>query len=203
MKKRNLHLSEILDRDGIDYGGNNLILSPVGSGKTHLIVDLLKEYEGKKLLLVPTKSLMDSLYNIVGTLVTQESRRKIMNIEEDDDIYVMTYKEFGEKIKWSDKFANDYNLILCEDIHFLFEYFMKYSDSSAHFKGESNYFGEAIYFFVVISYLMKENSYNDIFCFTSQNEMIDIFASYFYGDVYSCFNVIDYMSNYEILKSNN
>lgn len=116
MKK--LYLNEILIRDKVEYNKNNLIVSPSGSGKTDFIMNtLMGMYDGNKLLLVPMNDL--KLINR-----NQVERKRMLNIT-DDSIHVMTYLEFGEMTLRNNNSLLDYVLIVCDEIHSLFEYYLE------------------------------------------------------------------------------
>ena len=126
---RGLYVGQMLERDGVEYGSNNLIIAPPGSGKTYFILNTLKKkYAGKKLMLVSTTSLKDSYGNEVGTFTTQDLRRKHLNVT-DDDVCIMTYAEFGSKVlwkKWRENFIKDYSVIFCDEIHSLLDYYLSH-----------------------------------------------------------------------------
>lgn len=57
-----LYLSEIIEKEKPKFGSNNLILAPVGSGKTALINKyLLSGYTGKAIHLVSTRYLKEDI----------------------------------------------------------------------------------------------------------------------------------------------
>src|SRR5699024_8105306 len=104
--KRKLYLGEILKRDNVKYGSNNMIISPTGSGKTHhMRNDLRKLFPGKRLMLVSTESLKDKLGELEETYTTQDIIKEKFGIT-DKDTYLMSYAEFGYKVMWNDKFLN-------------------------------------------------------------------------------------------------
>lgn len=186
MKTKGLYLGEILERDGVEYGSNNLIISPTGSGKTHFILRVLsKKYTGKKLLLVSTTSLKDSYGNEVGTFTTQDLRRKHLDVT-DNDIYIMTYAEFGRKVKWPTweaKFIKDYSVIFCDEIHSLFDYYLTH---------KTHEYGKAI------DVLFDKYENITLFYFTATTQKIDKFIDKEYSDLYENVKVIDYGKSEEI-----
>lgn len=183
MKAKGLYLGEILERDGVEYGSNNLIISPTGSGKTHFILRVLsKKYTGKKLVLVSTTSLKDSYGNEVGTFTTQDLRRKHFNIT-DEDSYVMSYAEFGSKVKWETDFIKDYSVISCDEIHSLLDYYLTH---------RTHEYGKAI------EVLFSKYEDIKIFYFTATTHKIDTFIDREYSNLYKNVNIIDYSKSDEI-----
>lgn len=183
MKTKGLYLGEILERDGVEYGSNNLIISPTGSGKTHFILRVLgKKYTGKKLVLVSTTSLKDSYGNEVGTFTTQDLRRKHLNIT-DEDSYVMSYAEFGNKIKWETNFIEDYSVISCDEIHSLMDYYLRH---------RTHEYGKAI------EVLFNKYENIKLFYFTATTHKIDTFIDREYSNLYKNVNIIDYSKSEEI-----
>lgn len=188
MKKNNLYLGQLIARDSVKYGSNNLIISPVGSGKTHFIMNTLsKEYIGKKLMLVSTTSLKDSFDKIVGTFSTQDLRRGKLKLS-DESIYIMTYAEFGDIVRWKDNFTKDYSVIFCDEIHSLFDYF---------FINESYKLAKAI------TTLFKSYDDKTIFYFTATTHKIDIFIDREYKDLYGNVKVIDYNEDENVKRYHN
>ena len=101
MKNNKLYLGELLKRDGYKHNStNNLILAPVGSGKTYFIMeDLVKRHSGKKLLLVSTTSLKESLDEEKETITTKDLKRRGRKLG-DEELHVMTYAELGTLVKF-------------------------------------------------------------------------------------------------------
>lgn len=81
------NLTQLINEKGVQFESNNLILAPLGSGKTEFISKLASN----------TKSLI---------------------ITPDGD---MTYEKFGELIKYDNAFAEQYETIICDDVHTLYE----------------------------------------------------------------------------------
>lgn len=186
--ERKLYLGEIVEVDSVEYTRNNLILSPVGSGKTHFIMNTLnKKYEGKKLMLLSTTSLKESVSELDGTITSQEVRRRGLGVT-DEDIHIMTYYEFGSKMKWTDEFVKDYSVLFCDEIHSLMDfYFMQNSVEYA----------------VAIRTLFKEYEDKTIFHFTATTEKMDAFVSKENQDIYKNLNIINYENDERIVRYHN
>lgn len=177
-----------MERDMVNYGSNNMILSPTGSGKSHFIMnDLFKRYNGKKLMLVSTASLKDSLEGEDNIFTSQDLRRKIFSLS-DESVYVMSYAEFGMKIGWNDKFISDYSVIFCDEIHSLFDYF---------------FMGNSYKLAIVIMSLFKKYDNLDIFYFTATDDKINSFIRDYNNELYDVVSVFNYIDNEDILRYTN
>lgn len=187
------YLGQLLNEDNIEYERNNLILSPVGSGKTTLIMDdLRKRYKGKKLMLLSTRSLKDSVGEEEHTVTTQEVRRSKLGIT-DEEVHIMTYAEFGKRVKWGSwksEFLDSYSVIFCDEIHSLMDYYLKH-DSVEYSKA--------------IDVLFQIHEDKRIFYFTATTDKIDKFIetedSYLYDRVNM--NIIDYSQDERIMRHDN
>lgn len=130
-----LFLKEIIDIEKPVFGSNNLILAPVGSGKSVFIKSSPGLEKGNMLMLVSNRYLKESvspsslkakeIYSESGManmMVTTQNKTLYGNKEH--LIYVMTYAEFGNKIEFNDDFIDEYNFveIHCDEIHSLPEY---------------------------------------------------------------------------------
>lgn len=130
-----LYLSELIERDKVSFGSNNLILSPVGSGKTEFIKTQIKENDNI-LLLVSTTSLKDKMVPLdeklrkVNADRMYSTKNKKLYGKGSHKILVMTYYEFGERVKFSPRFFYNFNKIFCDEIHSL-PLYQSYNDSSA------------------------------------------------------------------------
>ena len=185
MTKRKLYLSEILKRDNVKYGSNNMIISPTGSGKTrHMRKDLRELFPGKRLMLVSTTSLKDKLGELEETYTTQDVIKEKFGIT-DKDTYLMSYSEFGYKIMWNNKFLNDFTVIQCDEIHSLFEY---YSYKKAHNLGAA------------IKVLFNVHEGKTIFYYTATTAKIDDFINNENEDLYEHVNIIDYYNDPDIVR---
>ena len=186
--ERKLYLGEIVEVDNVEYTRNNLILSPVGSGKTHFIMNTLnKKYEGKKLMLLSTTSLKESVNELDVTITSQEIRRRGLGVK-DEDIHIMTYAEFGSKIKWTDEFVKGYSVIFCDEIHSLMDFYFMHN---------------SVEYAMAIRTLFKEYGDKTIFHFTATTEKMDVFASKENQDIYKNLNIINYENDERIVRYHN
>lgn len=131
-----LYLSEIIEKEKIELKGSNLlILSPVGSGKTTLIKKILNEDPCKALMLVSNTALKDSISpqstfdrkKKANNTFTTKNKTSIGN--EKYTIHVMTYKEFGKKVRFNDSFLEEHKYVFCDEIHSL-PIFQEYEDDT-------------------------------------------------------------------------
>ena len=186
--ERKLYLGEIVEVDKVEYKRNNLILSPVGSGKTYFIMNTLnKKYEGKKLMLLSTTSLKESVSELDGTITSQEIRRRGLGVT-DEDIHIMTYYEFGSKMKWTDEFVKDYSVIFCDEIHSLMDYYLMQN---------------SVEYAIAIRKLFKEYEDKTLFHFTATTEKMDAFVSKEGQDIYKNLNIINYENDKRIVRLHN
>lgn len=189
MKRSMLYLGEIVDRDGIELGSNNMIISPVGSGKTHFIFERLHEEGVKSLMLVSTRSLKDSLEMEGGTFTTasMNSRLKDNGIS-GKDIYLMTYSEFGSLIAFDNGFAEEFSVIYCDEIHSLFDYFSYTKDYKLA---------------TAIKYLFDKHDDKTIYYFTATVDKIKSFMDNIYGDILRNVKVFNYYKSKDIVRYTN
>ena len=111
MKK---YLGELIKEENIKFGNNNLILAPVGSGKTHYIInDLIPQFKNV-LYLCDTSALKEQ---IISDLYGRK------NVE------VMTYSAFGTRITTSNNWIlmSDYDCIISDEFHNLIDYDNKFN----------------------------------------------------------------------------
>lgn len=188
-----MYLSEIIGKEKPKFGNNNLILSPTGSGKTYFMKSLIKEED--VLLLVSTTSLKDKLVPVseterekLGSRMYSTKRKNVYG-NGSYKILVMTYAEFGNKIMYKSKFANQYKQIFCDEIHSLFNYY-NMSVNSAN--------GSTL--LIAIRYLFEDSSFGqERYYFTATDEHLEKFTSKskgFFEDV----KVFNYLNHPEIVK---
>lgn len=118
----NKYLSEIMKDIKLSEDENNLILAPIGCGKTYYCVNvLMKDLSKKYLYLCDNNNLKDQLLNEVFTYSTN---KETVVMKEFQNILVMTYKEFGHKILYdiNEDFASQFDLIIADEIHSAIEY---------------------------------------------------------------------------------
>lgn len=158
-----LYLSEIIEIEKPLFGLNNLILSPVGSGKTHFMRSLIEDKDNI-LLLVSTSSLKNKFVptderkrkEIANRFYS--TKRKTIHGESAYKVLVMTYAEFGENIKYTDRFARKFTKIFCDEIHSL-PLYQKYNDSST--------------LLVAMHYLFNVHENQPKYYFTATQEHLD------------------------------
>lgn len=183
-----LYLSEIVEMEKPKFNSNNLILAPTGSGKSHFMKSLINTEE--VLLLVSTSSLKDSL--VPETIEERKKLASRMYTTSRKDLYgdmnynilVMTYKQFGDKIKYTDDFANKYSQIFCDEIHSLFSYYA--IDSEASLLGAMKYL-----------FAVKENQSK--YYFTATDEHLENFKKTS-ESLFNNLNVLNYLDHPKIIK---
>ena len=123
-----LYLTEIIKKERPKFGSNNLILAPVGSGKTHLIKSLMKEGPKKILMLVSNTALKNSIAPDDNEIKvkrgdrTYTTQNRVIYGEGNLKVHVMTYAEFGERLRPHKDFAKEFHQIFCDEIHSLPSY---------------------------------------------------------------------------------
>ena len=166
------YLSEIIDEEKPEFKSNNLILSPVGSGKSHLIENRLipKDYNKKVIYLTSNTALKDSLCpkdNAVRKILAEKGESRGFYTSANKSafgdvpykVHVMTYSEFGERIGHPHQtFTQDVGLIFCDEIHSLPRYF-EYDNSYK--------LGIALY------WLLQKQDGVKIFYFTATQESLE------------------------------
>ena len=134
---KKLYLEEIIKKEKPTFESNNMILSPVGSGKSHLIENMLipKDFNKKALYLTSNTSLKDSIApnnNEVRKKMAEQGKSKgfytTANKSRYGDVpyrvHVMTYSEFGDRmLHSSDELLKDVEIVFCDEIHSLPIYF--------------------------------------------------------------------------------
>ncbi|EGT0693927.1 DEAD/DEAH box helicase family protein [Clostridium perfringens] len=116
MKK--MYLSGILK--GKKFENNTFIVSPCGSGKTHFIYEDLFNDESKKYLyLCDNENLKISVVSS-----NQETTRdgKIQELRNFKNVIAMCYKQFGEKVRYTNDYIKNFDIIVCDEIHNLVDY---------------------------------------------------------------------------------
>ena len=117
------YLSQVMQEvlKGGELGSNTLIVSPVGSGKTHYIFEDLCKH-AKTLYLCDTKNLRDSVLEDHGYHVTElqdldnYDRTSFLNIR------VTTYAKFGRLIEKNPTMLEEYDYVICDEAHNILNY---------------------------------------------------------------------------------
>lgn len=185
-----LYLSEIIAKEKPEFTLNNLILSPVGSGKSHLAKTLIEDND-VVLYLVSTTSLKRSLVP-----EDDEARKKLNNRMFSSQvkkplygdgtykIHVMTYAEFGKRIEYVDIFANQFNKIFCDEIHSL-PLYRSYNSSDT--------------LLVVIRYLFSKHNNQHKYYFTATDEYVKSLMKES-RELFANVKVLDYLNHPDIKR---
>lgn len=115
----------MLEKDNIG------ILAPTSSGKTYYVTNYLCTDDNKKYLYLCDNSNLK--YQIMLEGKTMNSKGEILDKNDCNEltnkffgrrnITVMCYQEFGMRIKFNKSFINQYDLIVCDEFHNLFDYY--------------------------------------------------------------------------------
>lgn len=186
MKEKKLYLGEVMKEDGYDHKSTNtLVLAPVGSGKTFFILeDLVKRHSGKKLLLVSTTSLKESLDEEKETITTKDLRRRGRKLG-DEELHVMTYAELGTLVKFSPKFLDTYGLVVCDEVHSLFEYYMMQENVGYSF---------------VIYFLFTPSTKRSVYYFTATLDKVDAFVKKENLNILESVETLNYLEDERVLR---
>lgn len=192
-----MYLSEIIDEECPVFEGNNLILAPVGSGKSTLIEKLVDNKVGKILMLVSNRFLKDDVcpndneikqdrasQGVSEMMYTSKNKQSFG--DKKYDIHVMTYAEFGLRTENNNKFLEngDFVQIHCDEIHSLPEY--KKIDKSEPL-------------IHAIKYLFSKHENQQIFYYTATRENLDILEREKPG-TFDDVKVFDYLEHPNIRK---
>lgn len=192
------YLSEIILEESTKFESNNLILSPVGSGKSHLIEKLLipENYHKNIIYLTSNTALKDSLCpddNEIRKILAEAGESKGFFTSSNKNrfgnvpykVHVMTYSEFGERIHHPDpEFIKNVGLIFCDEVHSLPKYF-EYDNSYK--------LGMAL------NWLFRKHEEIQIFYFTATQESIDSLEKRKPGYL-KYIKVFDYLNRKDIVK---
>lgn len=116
------YLSEVMENIELSKDENNLLLAPIGCGKTYYAIEVLMNNPDKKYLyLCDNNNLKDQM---LKELPTYSSNKNSIIFEDIQNVLVMTYKEFGHKILYdvNEDFASQFDLIIADEIHSAIEY---------------------------------------------------------------------------------
>lgn len=192
------YLGEIIEEEKPTFGNNNLILSPVGSGKSHLIENMLipKDYDGKIIYLTSNSALKDSLApndNKVRKLLADNglsvkfytTGNKSKFGDKKYSVHVMTYAEFGQWIiNPNTEILHGVEMIFCDEMHSLPRYF-EYDNSYK--------------LGVAMHWLLTEHENIQKFYFTAARSSIDKLEKRM-PSIFDNFKVFDYLDHPEIRK---
>lgn len=169
---RKFYLGEIIEKEKPEFGTNNLVYAPVGSGKSFFIENFLipKFNNGNILYLTSNSALKDSLAPNDNQLreefakndkskgfFTTQNKKRYGNVPY--KVHVMTYHEFGERIYSPNQtFTDDIDLIFCDEIHSI-PIFTKYGGH-----------GELL---LALHWLFRKHDAKRVFYFTATKESID------------------------------
>lgn len=197
--RKRLYLGEIIEKEDPKFETNNLILAPVGSGKTHLIENTLipEDFEGNALYLVSTTSLKESI-------APDDSKQRMKNAKKGRSkgfytsknketfgdvgykVHVMTYHEFGSHILLpTQTFTDNYSIIFCDEIHSVEIY--------------ANYMGGGRELFTASRWLFEKHSDKVIYYFTATNHALLDLEKRYPGYLKNV-DVFDYLEHPNIVK---
>ena len=116
------YLSEIMENIELSQDKNNLILAPIGSGKTHYALEVLMSDKTKKYLYLCDNSNLKN--QMLNEKTTYSTKRDSDFYKFAPNVLVMTYKEFGYKILYDihEEYIKQFDLIIADEIHSCVEY---------------------------------------------------------------------------------
>ena len=116
------YLSEIMENIELSQDKNNLILAPIGSGKTHYALEVLMNDKTKKYLYLCDNSNLKN--QMLNEKTTYSTKRDSEFCKFAPNVLVMTYKEFGYKILYDihEEYIKQFDLIIADEIHSCVEY---------------------------------------------------------------------------------
>lgn len=192
------YLGEIIAEENPEFKKNNLILSPVGSGKSHLIENMLipKDYDKKILYLTSNSALKDSLApdnNEVRKLLADNgvsvrfftTKNKSKFGDAKYSVHVMTYAEFGQwVVNPNTELLDDVELVFGDEMHSLPRYFEYDNDYKLG---------------VAMHWLLSNHDNIKKFYFTATRESIDNLEKRMPSS-FKNFTFFDYLDHPEIRK---
>ena len=104
------YLSEIMEEIKLSKDKNNLLISPIGCGKTHYAINVLSQ-DKRVIYLCDNSNLKTQLLEHDRTQSTYDN--KLFQGFSKTEITVMTYKEFGRRVKYD---VNDEYINTCDSI---------------------------------------------------------------------------------------
>ena len=111
-------LSELIKEDNVEFALSNLILSPVGSGKTNFITkELVPKYK-RILYLCDTTNLKE--------------QQEMENAAQGIDMKCLCYNNLGKRINYTNDFILEggFDCIVCDEFHQLFRYDNKFNSKA-------------------------------------------------------------------------
>ena len=116
------YLSEIMKDIELSQEKNNLILAPIGSGKTHYALEVLMSDKTKRYLYLCDNSNLKN--QMLNEKTTYSTKRDSDFYKFAPNVLVMTYKEFGYKILYDihEEYIKQFDLIIADEIHSCVEY---------------------------------------------------------------------------------
>ena len=116
------YLSEIMKDIELSQEKNNLILAPIGSGKTHYALEVLMSDKTKRYLYLCDNSNLKN--QMLNEKTTYSTKRDSEFCKFAPNVLVMTYKEFGYKILYDihEEYIKQFDLIIADEIHSCVEY---------------------------------------------------------------------------------
>lgn len=163
------HLIELAKGGKNTFGKNNLILLPKGSDKLELIENILipKRFKGNVLyLLLDNDSELEDSLLLKSSKICKESLKSFSTlnnqerfIDESYNIHVMTYSEFGNKVRPPHQtFTDNFDLIFCDKI-----------DSLAGSFIDGNHLESGM----ALSWVLLEHDVKKVYCFASTKDKIE------------------------------
>lgn len=116
------YLNEIMKDIELSTEKNNLILAPIGSGKTTYCLESLMTDRNKKYLYLCDNTNLKK--QMLKENVTYSTKRDSTRNKFNPNVLVMSYKEFGYKILYDtkDSYISQFDLIVADEIHSCVEY---------------------------------------------------------------------------------
>lgn len=135
MKKSTL--TELWKQDNFHFskGVINMVISPVGSGKTYFVFnEIIKNYSNlnRIIYLVDTNNLKEAIikdkeYFENVMIYEKDVVKNFRNIlSSENKITVMTYSQFGHLLKQDENIFDSIDLIICDEAHNLIKYSNKF-----------------------------------------------------------------------------
>lgn len=195
---KELYLEEIIKIEKPKWGSNNLILAPVGSGKSTMIENcLISDTSGKMIWLVSNSALKEHIapndneerkarasIGKAKRIYTTQNEAKYG--DGDYEIHVMTYAEFGKRIflDTDGNFTKNVKKIFCDEIHSLPTYFS---------------YGQSCTLGIAMQYLFSKHENHQIFYFTATDENL-LKLEKQHPKIFKCIDVFDYRNHKSIRK---